>query len=51
MAASSLGLAGCITGSFIQPRFNEWLGMDGYNGTMLLAFAAGHHAEVTTENA
>jgi SagB-type dehydrogenase family enzyme len=50
LAASSLGLAGCITGSLIQPRFNEWLGLDGFNGTALLAFAAGRHSPATSEN-
>lgn len=42
LAAGSLGLVGCVTGSLIQPRFNEWLGMDGFNATTLMAFAVGH---------
>src|SRR5215204_142142 len=51
LAASSLGLAGCVTGSLIQPGFNEWLGIDGFNGTVLLAFAAGQHpAAAKSEN-
>ncbi|MDT7779127.1 MAG: hypothetical protein QOC99_1639 [Acidobacteriota bacterium] len=47
LAAAYLGLAGCVTGSLIQPRFNEWLGMDGFHSTVLLAFAVGQPVAAT----
>jgi SagB-type dehydrogenase family enzyme len=41
LACAALGLAGSVTGSLIQPPIAEWLGLDGYAGTVLLAFAVG----------
>ena len=41
LAASSLGLAACITGSIVQRDFEAWLGLDGYWGSVLNAFALG----------
>lgn len=42
LAASSLGLAGCVTGSVIQKEFEQWLGLDGYTGALINCFALGH---------
>ena len=41
LACAALGLEGSVTGSLIQPPIAEWLGLDGYAGTVLLAFAVG----------
>lgn len=41
LAASYLGLAACVTGSIVPERLGQWLGMDGFDGTVLVAFAAG----------
>lgn len=41
LACAALGLVGSVTGSLIQPPIAEWLGLDGYAGTVLLGFAVG----------
>lgn len=41
LAASHLNLAGCATGSIVQERLGAWLGMDGYEATVLMGFAVG----------
>lgn len=41
LAASYLGLAACVTGSIVPERLGAWLGMDGFDGTVLVAFAVG----------
>jgi SagB-type dehydrogenase family enzyme len=41
MAASHLNLAGCATGSIVQERLGAWLGLDGYEATVLMGFAVG----------
>lgn len=41
MAASHLNLAGCATGSIVQERLGAWLGLDGYEATVLIGFAVG----------
>ncbi|HVH33959.1 MAG TPA: SagB/ThcOx family dehydrogenase [Tahibacter sp.] len=42
LAASALGLAGCVTGSIIQKEFEQALALDGYLGAALNCFALGH---------
>jgi SagB-type dehydrogenase family enzyme len=41
LAASCLDVSGSITGSFVQSTFDRWLGLDGYNAGVLMAFATG----------
>lgn len=43
-AVSTLGLVGSATGSLVQDQFSAWLGLDGYNGAVLMGFALGHGA-------
>jgi SagB-type dehydrogenase family enzyme len=50
LAASYLGMSGCTTGSLIQGRFDRWLGLDGYKGTVLKAFALGHRVGELSDN-
>ena len=42
LASAALGLAGSITGSFMQPMVGRWLGWDGYTTTVLAGFALGY---------
>lgn len=41
LAASYLGLAGCVTGSVVPEQFGRRLGMDGFHAAVLMAFAVG----------
>lgn len=43
-AVSALGLVGSATGSLVQDQLSAWLGLDGYNGAVLMGFALGHSA-------
>lgn len=45
LAVSALGLNGCATGSIVHGGFSTCLGLDGYQGTVLMAFALGHAPE------
>jgi SagB-type dehydrogenase family enzyme len=42
LAAATLGLASCVTGSIIQKEFERWLGIDGYQAAAVNGFALGH---------
>jgi SagB-type dehydrogenase family enzyme len=45
LSASSLGFAGCVTGSIVQKEFEQWLGLDGYSAAVLNCFALGFMPE------
>jgi SagB-type dehydrogenase family enzyme len=42
LAASYLDLSASVTGSLVHDDFNQWLGLDGYHASVLMAFVAGH---------
>lgn len=42
LVTSCLDLSGCTTGSLVQGAFEQWLGVDGFQGSVLKAFAIGH---------
>lgn len=52
LVTSCLDLNGCTTGSLVQGAFEQWVGVDGFQGTVLKAFALGHKIvdEVKSEN-
>lgn len=41
LVTSCLDLSGCTTGSLVQGEFERWLGVDGFQGSVLKAFAIG----------
>lgn len=46
LAAAAAGLGGCISGSFVQGLWEDWLGLDGFSGTVLNGFALGVDADL-----
>lgn len=42
LVTSCLDLSGCTTGSLVQGAFEQWLSLDGFQGSVLKAFAVGH---------
>lgn len=42
LVTSCLDLSGCTTGSLVQGAFEQWLSVDGFQGSVLKAFAIGH---------
>lgn len=49
LITSCLDLSGCTTGSLVQGAFEHWIGVDGFRGTVLKAFAVGHKIADRTE--
>ena len=43
LSGSANGLACCATGSLVQGKVEGWLGLDGFNGSILNGFVIGHY--------